>query len=149
MSKSELQIVWKYIAYGRKPSNLEDTICDSDGEEPFNQPFSAVKRFRTFTTAQNSKPKDGAPTAQEHHCLSSTIPSAMKAEVLGRNIKVIDRTAVSAPLIFAIFTFQSILFLDYYRNQIDIPKHVVQGLVGVQPPIYLSAAETSPVPRNQ
>lgn len=98
--RSDLQTVWKYIAYGKRRMRDGDgeSVTYSDGEEPFYQPFSAVKRHKVHATTQlqqkSEVSKKGAaqaaptPPYGSQHVLASTVLDAMKTNLLCKQIQV-------------------------------------------------------------
>lgn len=144
VQRSDLQTVWKYIAYGKRkirPEGNGEAITYSDDEEPFHQPFSAVKRHKTHTAIQLQKMeaiKKGGTLSPEliaqRHILASTIPEAMRSDLLCRKIQVMR---------FVISLFCVMVGFYYNTNflQINIPDHVRLGFVGIQPPIYVPSSE--------
>lgn len=96
VQKADLRTVWKYIAYGRHWIAGEqpvESISYSDDEEPFHQPFSAVKRHKAHITKimqRQEAIKKGIPAApiNTRHILQSTLPDDMRVEVVNKRVKV-------------------------------------------------------------
>lgn len=85
VSKLDLQTVWRYIAYGKHfgSKGKEEESTYSDDEEPFLQPFSAVKRHKIYL----SQNREGV-SIQERVYLPPSTPDTMNVRAVGRSIKV-------------------------------------------------------------
>jgi hypothetical protein len=100
--RADLQTVWKYIAYGKRRTRPTDEDAEqvtySDDEQPFYQPFSAVKRHKVHATAQLQKieaAKKGSTAAastaavyQSQQVLAPTVSEAMRVDQLCKQIQV-------------------------------------------------------------
>jgi hypothetical protein len=100
--RADLQTVWKYIAYGKRRTRPTDEDAEqvtySDDEQPFYQPFSAVKRHKVHATAQLQKTeaaKKGSTAAastaavyQSQQVLAPTVSEAMRVDQLCKQIQV-------------------------------------------------------------
>lgn len=84
VSKLDLQTVWRYIAYGKHFSSngIEEDSTYSEDEDPFLQPFSAVKRHKIYLS------QDRDVSIQQRVYLPPSIPESMDSRSVGRSIKV-------------------------------------------------------------
>ena len=102
VSATDLKTIWKFIAYGKHVAKQEegptegDSITYSDDEEPYFQPFSAIKRNKNAQKLENDKKNvkettnPSSPTTPPHQrqYLLSTLPPELKASSLSRSIQV-------------------------------------------------------------
>jgi len=93
--KGDLQTVWKFIAYGKhfvRPAQ-EESNTYSDDEDPYYQPFTAVKRNKIYLTASS---KEKTPLTERNY-LPSTVPGVLDTKKLGTNMKVRWKSADFVP----------------------------------------------------
>lgn len=87
VSKLDLQTVWRYIAYGkhfRSNGQEEEEATYSEDEEPFLQPFSAVKRHKIYL----SQDRPEGLSMQQRIYLPPSVPDSMDVRTVGRGMKV-------------------------------------------------------------
>jgi hypothetical protein len=90
--KSDLQTVWKFIAYGKHLSKPvpEESETYSDNEDPYYQPFTAVKRNRMYLTQQSQltqEARDQIPLSSKKY-LPNSVPNVLSVQALCKDIKV-------------------------------------------------------------
>lgn len=101
--KGDLQTVWKFIAYGKhfvRPAQ-EESNTYSDDEDPYYQPFTAVKRNKIYLTASS---KEKTPLTERNY-LPSTVPGVLDTKKLGTNMKVRWKSADFVPFPHEHITF--------------------------------------------
>lgn len=90
VNKGDLQTVWKFIAYGKHfdRSAPEQPITYSDDEDPYFQPFTAVKRSKIFANTYAAAGSVPNIPLEKKNNLPSSIPDVLNAKQLGKHIKV-------------------------------------------------------------